>query len=85
MMRVCVNDNQKMVFTVSGVVALEFKDRARTQPYKLWHADLYECGKCGCQILADFGQVPYLEEFEPNFYEKLNELKNKGKKIIEFY
>jgi hypothetical protein len=36
-------------------------------PYKLWMGDLYECPKCGTQLLTGFGRGPLAEHYQPTY------------------
>ena len=37
------------------------------QPYKLWHADLWQCQGCGHEIVVGAGCDPIAEHYQPDF------------------
>lgn len=39
-------------------------------PYKLWVGDLWECRKCGHEIIVGVGSRQIAEHYEPDFTEK---------------
>jgi len=39
------------------------------EPYKLWHADLWECPDCEAQIIVGAGYSPIAEHYQPGFRE----------------
>lgn len=41
--------------------------RANGQPYQLWDGDLWECRRCGVEVVIGFGQNPVAVHFEPEF------------------
>ena len=36
-------------------------------PYKLWHADLYECEGCGFTLVTGFAARPLAEHYQPTY------------------
>ena len=68
----------------SGIFLVEmFNDPPR--PYKVWHADLWECQKCEEQIVSGYGQGPLSEHFQEHFDSGLANLKEQGAVIIYQY
>lgn len=62
----------------NGVVALEQMpvetaaepgtiDPTAWKPYKIWHADLWECRECGHEVISGFGANPVAEHYQENF------------------
>ena len=47
-------------------------------PYKIWHADLWKCPKCGKEIISGYS-THSTEHFEPGFSDLLIEAENSGK------
>jgi wobble nucleotide-excising tRNase len=41
------------------------------RPYKIWNADLFECPKCGTEIVADFANKPLACHHDDNFKQVL--------------
>jgi hypothetical protein len=37
------------------------------RPYKLWHADLFECQGCKTRIIGGFGSEPVTEHYKDGF------------------
>lgn len=54
---VCVNCRRSMERIESGVVVIEMAI-ALAGPYKIWHADLFECPSCEAKVVHDFGDRP---------------------------
>jgi DNA-directed RNA polymerase subunit RPC12/RpoP len=71
---VCTMCNKRM-HPNSAVTAIEMADFG---PYKLWHADEYECDKCGTRVLAGFAQRAYAEHFQSRFPELLKQAEANG-------
>lgn len=65
---ICVECELEMRPLKNGVFAEEHCDYDK--PYKIWHCDLWQCPKCGRQILAGFGLDPVAEHFDKEKYEK---------------
>lgn len=42
--------------------------------YRLWDADLYECGDCGTQVISGFGRSPLAEHWQPSYGEQRDRL-----------
>lgn len=36
-------------------------------PYKLWHADAWECRTCGIEIVTGFGDGPLAEHYQAGY------------------
>lgn len=36
-------------------------------PYKLWHADSWECRACGVEIVAGFATQPLVEHYQDHY------------------
>ena len=66
---ICVKCEREMFNRKSGVIVEEHI--GHNQPYKIWCADLRECGSCGFQIIAGFGHNPIVEHFEKEKYAEL--------------
>lgn len=56
----------------NGVYVIEM---AEFGPYKVWLSDLWECPKCGHQVIAGFGIEPVAEHFEEKFAKALETAK----------
>lgn len=82
---VCINCQKTMKVHLVGAYAIEYKDKALTDPYKLWSCDLVQCPDCGITLATRWGQAPLKEAFEPDFQEYIDRLKDLKKTIIEFY
>jgi len=52
----------------NGVYVIEMADFG---PYKVWHADLWECPKCGHLTIAGFGTEPMAEHYDEKFQKVL--------------
>ena len=66
---VCVNCNcffQKIKMGVN-VEETFSTNGCDLEPYKIWHADLYACPKCGFEVVTDYGNCPIMEHFEDDF------------------
>ena len=61
---VCVTCNREMFPEKNGVRAVL---HASFGPYEVYVADLWECLKCGVQVLVGFGRGPLAQHFEPEF------------------
>jgi hypothetical protein len=55
---------QELVPVKNGVYVFEMADFGI---YKIWHADKYECTKCGASIVTGFANEPTFEHFEDGF------------------
>lgn len=40
-------------------------------PYKIWHADLWQCPGCGHQLISGWGNHPESERHYPEFHHYL--------------
>ncbi len=40
---------------------------AKWGPYKLWHADLFECPSCNFELVTGFARKPIAEHYEPDY------------------
>lgn len=72
---VCVKCQVEMRCKESGVGCL---DMANFGPYKLWDSDLYECPKCGYQVLTGFGDHAISEHYEIDFRRLVAAYKRRG-------
>ena len=36
-------------------------------PYRVWMADLFECPRCGAEVVSGFGQAPVAHYRQPEF------------------
>lgn len=43
------------------------------KPYKLWHADLWECQGCGHQQISGCGFEPISEHYKPEFAKQVQQ------------
>ena len=43
-------------------------------PYKIWHADLWECPDCGHQVILGYGQQHVAEHYEEGFAQELDDV-----------
>jgi hypothetical protein len=66
---VCCTCEVEMRLETAGVTVLE---HARSEPYKLWQADRYECPICGNRIVTRFAHQALSEHFRADFQETLN-------------
>lgn len=37
------------------------------EPYKIYCGDLFECPRCGHQLVSGFGRGPIAEHYQPNY------------------
>ncbi len=73
MYRACVPCATYLRPRKNGIVVLEtFEDGEK--PYKIWMADLFECPKCGHQMIDGFGAEAWGEHYEADFADKLKEV-----------
>ena len=75
---VCVKCECELRPEINGVGVIE---TASFGPYKIWHADLWQCPGCGIAIVAGFGQQPIVEHFE-DFDKELKLVKETYPRII---
>lgn len=54
---ICVKCQRQMIKVRSGVMVAELY-REEKHIYKLWSADLFECGVCGSFVVSDFADSP---------------------------
>ena len=54
-------------------------------PYKVWHADTWQCPICHQVVAAGFGQTPLREHYENGFDEWFAKIKASGETIIVNY
>lgn len=66
--KLCATCGRFMVAQRNGVVVEEVDEERN--PYKLWHADLYECPECGGTVIVGFAAFPYAEHYQPDYPEK---------------
>jgi len=83
-MAILVCCQRKMSKEYSGIDAVEYKDQLLKEPYKIWSADLFECGECGKQIVSDFARQPGAEHWEKDFNETLAKAKKRAA-TVTFY
>lgn len=62
----CKKNGFPFVEMANGVTAPD-----KSEPYKLWMGDMYECSDCGSQIVVGAGQRPLAEHFEPDFAKRV--------------
>ena len=80
----CVQCERGYKIEKTGVYLVEMFNRP-PRPYKVWHADLWECPQCGDQITHGYGENQLMEHFEEGFDEWLGLLKDSGAMIINQY
>ena len=56
----------------NGVAFEEGFGNGEGKPYKLWHADLYQCPSCKTRVIAGLGAQAVAEHYQPE-YERLRE------------
>ena len=54
-------------------------------PYKIYHADLWECPGCGHQIIGGFGDGALAEHYESSFEKILSNVRMNKEKYFECY
>ena len=54
----------------SGVSVIDMFS-SPSKPYKIWHADLFECPICKVQIVNGFADRPFAHHFEADFERRL--------------
>lgn len=50
---------------------------------RIWEADLWECPKCGAEIITGFGPAPIAEHFEED-YQKILAREKERVKVYQF-
>jgi predicted RNA-binding Zn-ribbon protein involved in translation (DUF1610 family) len=63
---VCCKCNREFKPKKNGVMVQENIDE-KGDPYKIWNADLFECPKCGVEIIYGYGINPVSQEFMKDF------------------
>ncbi len=74
----CIICEQYLTKEKSGVNLVEMyrqDSKSLWKPYKVWSADLHKCRRCGYEMLAGFGEKPFLEKHQENFERKYQSLK----------
>lgn len=66
---ICVKCEKEMRPKKNGIYVEEHI--GYDQPYKIWHADLWECLMCGIQIIAGFSRNPVAENYETENYNRI--------------
>lgn len=78
---VCVTCEVELKPEHNGAIVAEmFQDNDRI--YKLWEADLWKCPECGIEVVLGFASMPLMEHYEGDINAKLEEMKEKGCRII---
>lgn len=73
----CAKCKRFMEAEKNGVTVEEMMEGNR--PYKLWKADLYQCPKCGNEIITGFASDAFAEHFQEDYQQqKVREVNNKG-------
>jgi hypothetical protein len=67
----------------NGQMAIEYKDKHMTSPYKLWRCDIYVCPSCGERVLTGWSSQPVAYDGDPDFAERLE--KAKEEMCINFF
>ena len=78
---ICVKCEVEFKPFENGVIVAEMFQN-NTALYRLWSADLWQCPKCGYQIVSGYGNHAYAEHFEQNLEKIIAEETVLGKKII---
>jgi len=76
---ICASDHLEMKKCHSGIYVFEMA--VSTQGiYKVWMADAFICVQCSKLIISDFASKPFIQDFDDNCKEKVEELLVKHKK-----
>jgi len=75
---VCNSCSCEMIPFVNGVGVL---DHADFGPYSLWDADLWQCPKCGKEVIGGFGQGPISAHYEMGFQRMIEHYDKVGKLV----
>jgi hypothetical protein len=70
---ICPACSVQMNVVELGVYVLETMGHPKAEPYRLWRADLLQCGVCDVRIVARFASTAFAEHFDPDFKERLAE------------
>ena len=76
MRMICVKCGKELKCKKNEVVVEEL---AGNDSYRIWEADLWECPKCGTEIIAGFGLEPITEHFEKDYRKILAQLREQAK------
>ena len=77
--RVCVTCQLEYQVEKQGIYVIEV---ASFGAYKIWHADLHQCPKCGHRIIAGFADCAISEHYKDGFGELLKDVLESGKGYI---
>lgn len=72
---ICVKCSRRMYALKNGISVIEYFDMSRTDPYRIWYADLFQCDTCGARGTGGFSPKPYAEQFHEKFAEILAKAK----------
>lgn len=67
---VCLDCGVELKPAIVGIYVIETHGRAH-EPWKIWHADLYQCSVCGVAVIQGFANKP-VNHFELEFDKILN-------------
>jgi predicted RNA-binding Zn-ribbon protein involved in translation (DUF1610 family) len=63
---ICVKCEVELRPEENGVKVKELFHR-NTAVYRVWDADLWQCPKCGLQVVVGFGERPITEHYQDDF------------------
>lgn len=64
---VCVPCGLAMIPHTNGIGAVETKDRAKQEEYRIWQADMWICTGCKHKVLSGYGDkatYPHEDDYE---------------------
>lgn len=82
MKHICMACEQTMQTTKIGITAIEYQDKYKSIPYRLWRADLKECASCPNKAL-NFADKP-TESFHEGFEAEVK-VARESEDTIHFY
>ena len=71
---VCVNCEIFLKPKKNGVMAVTTIGCREDRPYEVYHADLWECPKCGVEIVLGFGMYAEMEYWQQGFEKRYNDI-----------
>ncbi len=80
--KICANCHVELYPKENGVWVLEW---AGSEPYKLWHADLWGCRGCDAQVILGVGANPVREHIQSDFASFINCISDRKETIIDYY
>ena len=76
---VCATCRIELRPKTTDIIAVEM---AGFGPYKLWHADLWECPQCHIRVVLGFAHRPFAEHYEPEFADVLAKAKRRSSTVV---